>query len=411
MKTDGSTAFFVSQIIADYEKEIQQEEPFIQPATQYSNSELLKRLHHSKLHASGLNDIRCNELKKASSEINSAQSVSSVYYPFCGADVTHVFLLFPSCTSVIGFGRDEFGDISNLNYYNDNGDFVAVPLGYTSGFDSHKYHEAQGQKYPDSKYKVCPDILLRITQILGGKILSVGTKQIGKTENDIIHEIKFLLDDIERSFIYAQYEIYCDYRLPDESSPVRDFLLSQNPDALLLKAIPDILFAYPDGLAMAKASVMHESQLVLSDTRTYNWNKMAHQMEQPQPVFSHGEELKFLPLFFSFGYGRMLFIGNGSQLKGIPSKKTSAKVACSSQDSMITSTTARNAEKQKEIKSEVTTDKIASSLPEVMPKSNKGSRKHSAFFSPLKFLRNKLDKNKKLTLDISCSKDTSYNSL
>ncbi|KTD11364.1 hypothetical protein [Legionella jamestowniensis] len=388
MKTDGSTDFFVSQILADYEENNPQETPCIHATTEYSNSELLERLHHSKLFASGLHDVRCTELKKMSLKMNSAQSVSSVYYPFCGADVTHVFLLFPSCTSVVGFGRDEFGDIGNLNYYSNTNDFSAVPLGYTSGFDSHKYHEVQGKKYPDGKYKVCPDILLRITQILGGKILSVATKQVGDSETDIVHEIKFLWNDIERSFIYAQYEVCCNYQLPEESSSVRDFLLSQNPDALLLKAIPDVLLAYPDGLAMAKALVRHESQLVLSDTRTYNWNKTFYQREQPQPVFSDSAELKSIPLFFSFGYGRMLFIGNGAQLKKVQPKKTNhltefpVQKMLPIENNMI--------EKQENAKSELNIN-IESSLPKSVPNAHK-KNDHSSSFSPLKFLRKKLNK-------------------
>ncbi|KTC78379.1 hypothetical protein [Legionella brunensis] len=119
---------------------------------------------------------------------------------------------------------------------------------------------------------------MRITQILGGKVLSVTDLQLGEKKDDIAYQIKFVLNDIERTFVYAKYEVSFKYAHPFENTPVRTFLISQNPDALLLKAIPDTLLELPDGLAMARAAVTKEEQLVLSDARTYNWQNLSFTM-------------------------------------------------------------------------------------------------------------------------------------
>ncbi|CEK10956.1 hypothetical protein [Legionella hackeliae] len=401
MKYDGSLTFLASQLITenDNDQVLTHEIPQI---TDYNKTELLKRLRVSKFNSANSMDTRCTELRKISAQINS-NSVSSVYYPYCGADVTHVFLLFPSCTTAVGFGRDEFGEVENLNYYNENDDFILAPTGHSGGFDSHQYHEEQGSKYPDNQYKVCPDILLRITQTLGGEVLSVERKQLGDTVEDSVHEIKFLLDNIERSFIYAQYEINFALILPSNSSPIRDFLVSQNPDALLLKAIPDVLLEYPDGLAVTKASVTQESQIVLSDARTYNWQKRSTEKPQPQPVFSNSAKLQSISLYFTFGYGSVLFIGNGAQLKGHSKNETEVLPddlpcqipTCSTQDNLV--------EELKENKP-VLPPTTKSELPLTNTMSNR-----DAFFSPLKFWREKFKRSKSIPKVIPSSEGSSYN--
>ncbi|MCL9682570.1 hypothetical protein [Legionella maioricensis] len=314
-KYNGSTDFFAEQVIADSIEENESNAEADQRVTHYTHEELLKKLRESK-HRSSRNP-NCQELTNLGQEINAKKSVSTVYYPYCGADVGHVFLLFPYCTTMIGFGRDDFGGLEDLNYYNENNDFTSVPLFYANGFDSHKYHEAQSYKYPDSKYKVCPDVLLRITQILGGEILSVEKTKVGEGKDDFIYYINFMLNDLQRTFIYAKYEVNCNSFLPTPNSPVRDYLISQSPDALLLKAIPDVLLTYEDGLTLALASVSQEEQIVLSDARTYNWDKSFQQKDEPQPVFLRNARLDSVHLNSSFGYGTTLFIGNGSQLRQI----------------------------------------------------------------------------------------------
>lgn len=305
IKYDGSTSFFVQQIISDYSDENESNQEPKQTITNYTNDELLQKLRESKYRLS--NDSNCKNLMGISQQIREKKLVSTVYYPYCGADVTHAFLLFPHCTTMVGFGRDDFGGIEDLNYYNENDNFTHVPLSYANGFDSHKYHEVKGYKYSDNKYKVCPDVLLRITQILNGEVISLEKIRIGDGENDIIYQINFMLDNIKRTFIYAKYEINCEHDSPVASSPVRDYLVSQSPDALLLKAIPDTLLTYKDGLALAIASVSQEKQIVLSDARTYNWKKNFHQIDEPQPVFSKNAKLDSINLRASFGYGSVLW--------------------------------------------------------------------------------------------------------
>ncbi len=314
-KYNGSTDFFAQQVIAD---SVDVNENDVEPKqiiTHYTENELLQKLRESKprlLNNSTHKNLE--NLEKIGRKISHRKHVSTVYYPYCGADVTHAFLLFPDCTTMVGFGRDDFGGIADLNFYNDNNDFTSVPLSYADGFDSHKYHEVKGSQYLDHKYKVCPDVLLRITQILGGEILSVEKNKIGEGKSDCVYQIDFMLNNIKRTFIYAKYEVNCDHYLPTTSSPVRDYLVSQSPDALLLKAIPDVLLNCEDGLALACASVSREDQIVLSDSRTFNWNKNIYQKDEPQPVFSEPAQLDSMRLDIPFGYGKTLFIGDGSQL-------------------------------------------------------------------------------------------------
>lgn len=313
-KYGASTDFFVQQLIneAAVESNDNNAEPD-QRVTEHTVGELLQKLRESR-HQPSQNTHQDN-LRKTGEKLSQKKSALTVYYPYCGADVTHAFLLFPHCTTMVGFGRDDFGSIEDLNYYNENNDFVQVPISYAMGFDSHKYHNTQAHKYPDNKYKVCPDVLLRITQVLGGEILSVDKNQLGEGKNDCVYQIHFMLDGIERTFIYAKYEIQTENSLTTINSPVRDYLVSQTPDALLLKAIPDYLLECKDGLALACASVTQSEQIVVSDARTYSWNKRFSQADEPQPVFLKNASLDSIKFQGSIGYGSTLFIGHGAQLR------------------------------------------------------------------------------------------------
>ncbi len=146
-KFDGSTAFFVQQLIDDAAENNDNNAGPDQRVTEHAAGELLQKLHESKHQPS--NNTHQDNLIKIGRELSQKKSVSTVYYPYCGADVTHAFLLFPHCTTMVGFGRDDFGGIEDLNYYNEDNDFVQVPLSYAMGFDSHQYHDSQARKYPN----------------------------------------------------------------------------------------------------------------------------------------------------------------------------------------------------------------------------------------------------------------------
>ncbi|WED43656.1 hypothetical protein [Legionella cardiaca] len=373
-KFEGSTDFFVAQLLADQQEPVIVEEtPKPRVITNLNQDELLQKLHQSKGQCSPSDSEISVYIRRMGQKIPQGDLISTVYYPYCGADVAHVFLLFPSCTSVVGFGRDDFGGIDNLNYYNEDNNFMSVPVWFAGGFDSHKYHEEKGNDYPDGRYKVCPDVLLRITQVLGGEILKIETEQLGPDKEDVIHHVHFMLDDVERRFTYAKYEVKRRTEIVD--SPVRNYLVSQNPDALLLKAIPDVLLTqYDDGLEMALATVNRKEQIVISDGRTYNWEKNYSKKDEPQPVFVPYTNLKAIELSRPFGYGSTIFIGHGEQLmNGYASKRSkkhdtqeSTKIvnnlesAKENKELSPARTEVKNKPSETEIKKAAKTDKISS---------------------------------------------------
>lgn len=407
-KYEGSTSFFAEQVIADSIDQNESESDIkpVQTVTHYTRDELLLKLRESKNRSP--NNSTCTKLAEIGHKIGEKKSASTVYYPYCGADVTHVFLLFPHCTTMVGFGRDDFGGIEDLNYYNENDEFISVPVSYANGFDSHKYHEAKGYKYLDNKYKVCPDILLRITQILGGEIISVEKTKVGEGKEDCIYQIDFMLDNLKRTFIYAKYEVNFNQLLLTSSSPVRNYLVSQSPDALLLKAIPDVLLSCEDGLALALASVSKEEQIVLSDARTYNWDKFFHKKDEPQPVFLKNAQLDSMALPSSFGYGTTLFIGNGSQLQHSQSVENQLEQTDAEVKPAITEPTKEQVKKsERTVRTEEEEQKTCQNPQKVTHKTNKlipveqpktSSTKsrfnvhHVTLFAPMMELYKKLNK-------------------
>lgn len=206
---------------------------------------------------------------------------------------------------MVGFGVEPFGNADDFK------DERAIKHNMETwgvhGFDSIRNFAERGIEFADNDYHICIDAVYRIVGTLKGRLVNIERESLDN-ENEIYH-IDFVLDGKPRRFTYCAYRIINE---PPTNNPVRSYLTAQKPDALLLKAIPDGLYQYKDFINLALAQAPQTARYVLSDARIMKGSQMA--FNSPHPVFKQSANLKKISLKKDIGYGRTLFLGDGSDL-------------------------------------------------------------------------------------------------
>lgn len=113
-----------------------------------------------------------------------------------------------------------------------------------AGFDSLRDFTERSFEFADEEYYVCIDAVYRIVGTLKGRLINI-EKEFLAEENEMndrgrtseIYHIDFTLEGKTRRFTYCQH-----YLESNERVSLHDYLVTQEPDAILLKGIPDGLY-------------------------------------------------------------------------------------------------------------------------------------------------------------------------